>query len=424
MSANANVHPLPGATAGAAANLPEALRHLSPASASRVERMRQIARDVAGPAAVAVDRDGRFPAEALAAWREAGFMGIALPSRLGGQDAGLVELGLMCEALGQRCASAAMVFAMHQVQVGCVVHHGHNDWFEDYAGRLVGEQRLIASVTSEAGVGGSVRTSICAIEPDAREGHEGQERLRVHKDGTVVSYAEAADDLLMTVRRTSDAAASDQALVMVDKVDCALQRTSTWDAMGMRGTCSPGYIVDAHFHADQIVPDPFGDINAQTMVPWAHILWSSAWLGIATDAVQRARAFVRDTARKMGGATPPTAPRLSEVSAKLQLMRAQVRERATHYDALRAQGAAGAETLASVNYAVQSNHLKLNASELVAQVCTQALRITGTTGYRNDSPYSVARHLRDAHSAALMIGNERIHAANGALHLMVRDEFL
>jgi acyl-CoA dehydrogenase len=428
---SANVHPLPTAQATSASNqasLPEALRGLAPDSLARVERMRSIARDVAGPAAIAVDRDGRFPAEALAAWREAGFMGIALPRELGGQGAGLVELGLMCEALGQRCASAAMVFAMHQVQVGCVVHHGRNEWFREYAGRLVGEQRLIASVTSEAGVGGSVRTSICAIEPDAREGHEGapdhDARLRVHKDGTVVSYAEAADDLLMTVRRTSDAAASDQALVMVDKADCQLQRTSTWDAMGMRGTCSPGYIVDAHFHTNQIVPDPFGDINAQTMVPWAHILWASAWLGIATDAVQRARGFVRDTARKLGGATPPTAARLSEVSARLQLMRAQVRERAAHYDALRAQGAAGAEVLASVNYAVQSNHLKINASELVAEICTKALRITGTTGYRNDSPYSVARHLRDAHSAALMIGNERIHAANGSLHLMVRDEFL
>ena len=53
-----------------------------------------------------------------------------------------------------------------------------------------------------------------------------------------------------------------------------------------------------------------------------------------------------------------------------------------------------------------------------------ALRITGTTGYRNDSPSSVARNPRDAHSAALMIRNERIHAANGTLHLMYRDEAL
>jgi acyl-CoA dehydrogenase len=72
--------------------------------------------------------------------------------------------------------------------------------------------------------------------------------------------------------------------------------------------------------------------------------------------------------------------------------------------------------------AVQLNHLKLASSEQVADICTQALRIVGTTGYRNDSPYSITRHLRDAHSAALMIGNQRIHAGNGALHLVYGDE--
>ena len=138
----------------------------------------------------------------------------------------------------------------------------------------------------------------------------------------------------------------------------------------------------------------------------------------------RAHTFVRDTAKRMGGATPPTAARLSEVSALLQLMRVQVRERAQHYDQLIAQPDGGADALSAVSFAVQLNHLKLNASELVAEICTKALRITGTTGYRNDSPYSVTRHLRDAHSAALMIGNERIHAANGALHLVYKDDVL
>ena len=137
----------------------------------------------------------------------------------------------------------------------------------------------------------------------------------------------------------------------------------------------------------------------------------------------RARAFVRDTGRKMGG-TPPTAARLSEVSTLLQLMRAQVRERARHYDRLVNLPDGGIADLSSIDFAVQSNHLKLASSELVAEICTQALRITGTTGYRNDSPYSVTRNLRDAHSAALMIGNERIHAGNGSLHLMYRDEAL
>lgn len=390
---------------------------ISPAALDRIEAVRRIAREVAGPAAVSVDKEGRFPREAIDALKAEKLLAAYVPEALGGKGSSIVELGLMCEALGQRCASAAMVFAMHQVQVGCLVRHGHTPYFQHYLNELVRNQRLIASVTSEAGVGGSVRTSICNIEQDG-------DTCTVRKDGTVVSYGEDGEDLLMTVRRTNTSAASDQALVLISKSQCEMQQTSTWDAMGMRGTCSPGYVITARFQADQIVPDPFADINAHTMVPWAHILWASAWLGIATDAVTRARAFVRETAKRMGGSTPPTAPRLSEVAARLQLMRAQVRERAAYYDMLIQQPDGGKDTLSSVGFALELNHLKINASELVAEICTKALRITGTTGYRNDSPYSVTRHLRDAHSAALMIGNERIHAANGALHLVYKDDVL
>lgn len=382
----------------------------------RIETVRSIACDIAGPAARAVDRDARYPIEVMTALKSEKLLSALVPKDRGGFGSSVVELGLMCEALGQRCASAAMVFAMHQIQVACVVRHGSTPFFQRYLDELVREQRVIASVTSEAGVGGSVRTSICPIVRDG-------DACTIRKEGTVVSYGEAADDLLITVRRNAEATSGDQALVLVRKSQCEMQIVSTWDAMGMRGTCSPGYIVTSRFGEDQIVPAPFAEINAHTMVPGAHILWGSGWLGIATDAVARARAFVRETGRKMA-ATPPTAARLSEVSTLLQLMRVHVRERARHYDELIKRPDGGIEELSSASFAIQLNHLKLSASELVAEICTQALRITGTTGYRNDSPFSVARNLRDAHSAALMIGNERIHASNGTLHLMYRDEAL
>lgn len=401
-------------------NAPTALpasTHLDAAALARVETVRRIARDIAGPAAGGVDRDARFPREAIDALKAERLLSAHVPARFGGFGAGIAELGLMCEALGQRCASAAMVFAMHQVQVACLVRHGSTPFFQDHLRELVDRQLLIASVTSEQGVGGSVRTSICPIEPLA------DGRCRVRKEGTVVSYGEDADDLLITVRRSAESVAGDQAMVLARKRECRMALVGTWDAMGMRGTCSPGYTIEAAFAPEQVVPAPFADINAQTMVPWAHILWGSGWLGIATDAVARARAFVRDTGKKLA-ATPPTAPRLSQASATLQLMRVQVREWARRYDEMTARPDGGAEELSSVGCTIQLNHLKLMASELVADICTQALRITGTAGYRNDSPYSVTRHLRDAHSAALMIGNERIHAANGALHMVYRDEAL
>ena len=39
---------------------------------------------------------------------------------------------------------------------------------------------------------------------------------------------------------------------------------------------------------------------------------------------------------------------------------------------------------------------------------TKADRACGLTGYRNDSEFSIARHLRDVLSAPLMISNDRI----------------
>ncbi len=42
-------------------------------------------------------------------------------------------------------------------------------------------------------------------------------------------------------------------------------------------------------------------------------------------------------------------------------------------------------------------------------------------GYKNDTPFSVGRHLRDALSASLMVSNERIHETNAGLLLVAKD---
>ena len=51
-----------------------------------------------------------------------------------------------------------------------------------------------------------------------------------------------------------------------------------------------------------------------------------------------------------------------------------------------------------------------------------ALQIIGISGYRNDSKLSVARHYRDALSAALMISNDRVFGKTASLLLVYKDE--
>ncbi len=290
------------------------------AEGNLLETARRIGVEVAGPAADAVDRDARFPREAIAALREARLLSAFVPVELGGQGATLAELSAIAEMLGRYCASTALIYAMHQVEVVCLVRHGlSSPYFRRYLSELADAEYLIASATSERGTGGDLRRSLCAVETAA-------EHLRVTKQAPVISYGEEADDILLTARRAPDAAPGDQVLVLLRKADTSLTRVGDWDAVGMRGTRSFGFRLDAGGSVDQILPVPFAEIAAHTMIPSSHVLWTSVWLGVASDAVARARRFVRAEARSAPGTTPPGALRLAETVADLGMLRAVVRE--------------------------------------------------------------------------------------------------
>ena len=152
------------------------------------------------------------------------------------------------------------------------------------------------------------------------------------------------------------------------------------------------------------------------MHPFAHIVWASLWSGIASSAVDHARTFVRATARKNPSAPPMSALRLAEADNVLQTMRSGIEAVALEYR--RMLEVQDREAFRSYGFAIRINNLKLAASRLVADIVTDALAICGVEAYRNDSPFSLGRQLRDAHSAALMIHNDRIVQSNEALLLV------
>ena len=132
-----------------------------------------------------------------------------------------------------------MVFAMHQIKViTSPATSTSAPWFEEYLRELATEQRLIASVTSEVGTGGDMGRSIAAATPTA----DGQLQLReAGADGQLRRHA---DDLLVTLRRTPGRRAERPG----DGRRHAATRTSSSRPApgirsGMRGTCSPGFVV-------------------------------------------------------------------------------------------------------------------------------------------------------------------------------------
>jgi acyl-CoA dehydrogenase len=197
-----------------------------------------------------------------------------------------------------------------------------------------------------------------------------------------------------------------------------LEEISGWDTLGFRGTCSNGYRLVADGPADEVLADPFGDIAARTMLPTSHIVWSSVWLGIATAAVSSARHFVRAQARKTPGSAPPAAVRLAELVASLQEFGELVHGATRRYHNCESDD----RELASLGFAIAMNGLKLSSSAYVVDIVTRAMSVIGIAAYREDSPYSMSRLLRDAHGAPLMINNDRILGHNAQMLLVHKGE--
>jgi acyl-CoA dehydrogenase len=369
----------------------------------------EIAGAEAAKYADAVDRDARFPAEAFAVARTQRLLDMLVPADLGGEGASVSDMVDVCYVLGRACASTAMIFAMHQIMVAILVRHARNSpWHRRLLRRLSTEQLLLASSTTEGQGGGDLRASACAVE---RTGS----RMSLAKSATVVSYGAQADGILTTARRSAEAPASDQVLVAFVKEDYQLDRMVDWDALGMRGTCSAGFMLKGAGHISQLLSDSYQQIHTQTMMPVAHLTWSAVWSGLAAAAVDRARRFVRSAARHASGQLPPGAAHLTRATTSLRTLRAIVASALQRFETTeRAE-------LESLDFQTAMNLLKVNASELAIATVMSCLQACGLSGYRNDGEFTVARHVRDVLSSSIMINNDRIlaNAASAAMLIEV-----
>jgi acyl-CoA dehydrogenase len=378
-----------------------------------IEQIKSIGKSIIAKHAADVDEQARFPIESIVALKELKLMSAYVPKARGGLGLNVVQIAKICEVLGHYCGSTAMIYAMHKIQVACIVHHCQNQtYFSEYLQLLVEQQRLVASATTEIGIGGDLLSSFCAVEP-----HNGE--FRLVKKAPVISYGRYADDLLVTARKNQDAAKTDQVGVLLNKSQYSLEEISDWDTLGFRGTCSSGFVVQAAAKCEQIMPLPFSEVLSQSMHPFAHIVWAALWSGISADAVNFCRRAVTEAIRRNPDYPPISAIRLAEVDKLLQTMRNGVSAHATEYSQLLATGTQ--DDFSNFGFSIRTNNLKINASEQLVDIVGKSMQICGIGSYRNNSKNSLCRHIRDAYGASLMVNNDRIMLHNSTLLIMHRE---
>ena len=360
-----------------------------------------------------VDRSAAFPEENFRLIRETQMLGLLVPREYGGLGYGVAEVAAVCEAFAEGCTSTAMLWAMHCQQVAVLVEHATTEMRDSVLPKIASGEWLVASVTTEPGSGGYLFAVGAALHGDG-------EIIHVRRDAPVVSAGLDADAYLVTMRSSPDSNPDDVSLVLVERDATDLEQTSTWDAMGMRGTDSVGLRIRARMRSSAIVGEigQFRHIAVSTLIPVGHIVWSAVWLGAAKGAFRRVIRHFRDpVGRPRHVGSELTSVRIGDIRLKLESVSSFLDDVIAKY--LDIQGSethtAGA---ADARFQISSNGVKVLASTLCYQAVDELMQVCGVSGYYTGSGLGLERVLRDLRSASIMYSNERLLIANGKLSLL------
>lgn len=358
--------------------------------------IRRIGEEVAAPASRDVDERARFPEETVAALREHRLLAAVVPTELGGLGATIGEMSDVVRTLSHYCTSSALVLAMHTIEVHTLVRFGDTPWLRGLLTRVAEEQILLANATSEIPTpdGGAA-----LIEQDGVR--------RIDRPTIACSYGLESDVILTHVRRSPEAAPSDRVYLAVERSSADIEQTSTWNTLGLRGTCSNGLRIRSHVEDGAVFPESWPTVMNGGFIQVRHILAGSAYVGIAEAALREAHTAVRAQARRSVGTTPPSASRLAELLLDVEKVRGLLAAVVARFEALDAES-----RLDDISFITSLRNLKVASTAVATETATKALQICGIPGIGRGGPMVIERIIRDAHAALVMFGNDGLLRQN------------
>jgi alkylation response protein AidB-like acyl-CoA dehydrogenase len=361
-------------------------------------RAEQLAQRFADRAA-RYDRSATFPEEDFDDLRAEGFLGLMVPGRLGGLDAGFREYVRVAAALAAGSASTALIFNMHASVTGGLAHIpdemaaalGAAPSFASFRDQVLGravDGALYGVAITERGAGSRLSALTTTYEP-----HGDGYRIRGTK--AFCSGAGHLDAYLLAARR---AGSDDEPVISYFLVpaDAGLEVEEDWDPLGMRATASHTLHVDATVPAEALLGGIEGLVLplAEAMPQWLVASYAAVYVGVARSAVAQATTYLRDrnVAGQRGGLTgvPHVRQRVGRADAAVEAA-ALVLDHAAHLVDLRP---GDPDTNRWVYRA------KLLAGDTAMAVAASMAEACGAGALRRGS--ALERIFRDARAGALM----------------------
>lgn len=334
------------------------------------------------------------------------------PAERGGFGATLADIASLTFQLAKTSGSLGLIYAMHGSQAYTMLRHGAGSAFlETLTDRLIAEQALVGSGTSEKGPGGNIFGSVCTVE----EHEDGT--LSLSKDSPNISYLDHTAVVLVTaMRATAKPGKSQQVLVAAETARFKFEEGPDARMMGLQGILNRPYSFSGRFEPGAVFAEDYPRIASRTMTPVIHVLWAALWSGMAAHALEIGKAFVAKSPAAGEGAELMRVE-LSRLANKHYMMNTLIRDSALDYD--QAESVGGGLDLAAT---AKVKRLKVVCSELLEEICMGTLGVIGFAAYAETGKYSLSEIIRDSLSARVMISNNRLLLANSAIERFVEDK--
>lgn len=350
-----------------------------------VAKVEGIAKSVIAENAADVDEQGRFPAEGIQALGEAGFLGLTVPSELGGRGQGLRTLAAVVETIASHCPSTAMVYMMHCAGVSC--YCADQEKFAEVLKNCSAGKHLSTLAFSEKGS----RSQFWAPVSQAKTGDDGTAILSAEKSW--VTSAGLADGIVSSAGSIDGTGAS---VFLVCKDDSGVEISGGWNSLGMRGNQSnPMTFQDVNLDLSTrlIGEDGKGaDIMLGAALPTFLVCQAAIGVGIAESAFLAAQKHVTQTGFQHTGTRLMDLPNIRSNLAQMKMQTGQAR---SFLSATLSKMENGEE-----DTMIHLLSVKAVSGETAVAVCDMAMRTCGGAAFSKH--LGLERVFRDSRAAIVM----------------------
>ena len=371
---------------------------LAPEHAGFRDSVRELAQGVVQPLAAEVDRDHRFPDEAIKAAAEAGLMGVLIPREHGGAGMDALAFAICIEELAQACAATAVIVDVHtSVGTEPILLFGDEDQKRKWLPQLASGQLLGAFALTEPASG----SDAAALKMTARRNGSGYVLngtkvfiTNIGRAGLYVVFARTGPD---------EKAAGITAFLVPADAD-GVRIGQVFGKMGLNGSPTGELVLeDVNIpESHRLGREGHGFTIAMRALDSGRIGISGQALGIAQAAIDEARTLMRERGHENSKGDVDVLDRLAGQGDDFSLADMATRVESARLLAYRAAWLCSQ----GKPFTREASMSKLHCTDTAMQVALDALQIAGHEGAVAGSPFE--RHVRDAKALQIYEGSNQV----------------